>query len=109
MTYNSMKTTMRAMMVAVQNDGIRYGKACPRPPIAVITPEANPRFQGKLRPDSLPSPRLSLAVVDLPQIENLPLYDLASSTAFALHNIPVEMFFAVLQPSIASQIHDAGF
>jgi hypothetical protein len=55
-----------------------------------------------------PAPCFSLAVVDLAEIENLPLYDLAPSTAFALNNIPIEMFLAVLQSSIAFQIHDAG-
>src|SRR5262249_49674085 len=52
-----------------------------------------------------PAPGFPLAVVDLSQVENLSLYDLATRTAFALDNIPIEMLFAVLQPSIAFQIH----
>jgi hypothetical protein len=48
-----------------------------------------------------------LAVADLTQIQHLPLHHLATSTALALNNIPVAMFFAVLQASIESQEHDA--
>jgi hypothetical protein len=52
-----------------------------------------------------PTPCFALTVVDLTEVENLPLYDLSSSAAFALHNVPVEMLFAVLQASIALQVH----
>jgi hypothetical protein len=48
-----------------------------------------------------------LAVVDLAQIQHLPLHHLAASTALALDNIPVTMFFAVFEASIESQEHDA--
>src|SRR5436190_12081841 len=51
------------------------------------------------------APRLALAVVGLAQIQYLPLHDLATSAALALHNIPIAMLFAVLQSSVASQIH----
>ena len=47
MAHNSKKTTTSAITVAVQNDGMRYGRC--------HNPEANPRFHGEPRPDSLPS------------------------------------------------------
>src|SRR5262245_36935152 len=71
------------------------------------------RKQGQLRWPLAPfierfddlAPRLALAVVDLAQIQYLPLHDLATSTALALDNIPIAMLLAVLQSSVASQIH----
>jgi hypothetical protein len=51
------------------------------------------------------APRLALAVVDLAQIQNLPLHHLAPGAALALDNVPIAVLFAVLQPSFASQIH----
>ena len=50
-----MKTTHPATMVAVQKFAIRYGSACPSPPIAVMIPEARPRLIGEPRPEILPS------------------------------------------------------
>src|SRR5215475_10858230 len=71
------------------------------------------RKQGQLRLPLAPfiecfddlAPRLALAVIDLAQIQHLPLHDLATSTALALDNIPIAMLLAVLQSSVASQIH----
>src|SRR5262245_51379494 len=71
------------------------------------------RKQGQLRWPLAPfiecfddlAPRLALAVIDLAQIQHLPLHDLATSTALALDNIPIAMLLAVLQSSVASQIH----
>src|ERR1700674_1406815 len=54
------------------------------------------------------TPSLMLAVVDLAQVQHLPLHHLAASTTLALDNIPVAMFFAVLEASIESQEHDAN-
>ena len=51
------------------------------------------------------APGLALAVVDLAEIQHLPLHHLATSTAFALNNIPIAVLLAVLQPSVASQVH----
>ena len=50
-------------------------------------------------------PGCALAVVDLSKIQNLPLHDLAPRAAFALDDIPITVFLAVLEPSIAAQIH----
>src|SRR5215471_2926797 len=61
--------------------------------------------QVRLEAMQLYRPRQWGACVDLSQVENLSLYDLATRTAFALDNIPIEMLFAVLQASIAFQIH----
>jgi hypothetical protein len=71
------------------------------------------RKQGQLRWPLAPfierfddlAPRLALAVIDLAQIQHLPLHDLATSTALALDNIPIAMLLPVLQSSVASQIH----
>src|SRR5262245_23338969 len=71
------------------------------------------RKQGQLRWPLAPfiecfddlAPRLAPAVIDLAQIQHLPLHDLATSTALALDNIPIAMLLAVLQSSVASQIH----
>src|SRR2546421_1613657 len=51
------------------------------------------------------APSLTLTVIDLAQIQHLPLNHLATSAALALDNIPVAMFFAVLEASIESQEH----
>ena len=53
------------------------------------------------------TPILLLAVVDLAEVQHLALHHSAASTALALDNIPIAMFFAVLQASIESQEHDA--
>ena len=55
-----------------------------------------------------PTPSLVLAVVDLAQIQHLPLHHLAAGTALALDNIPIAMFFAVFEASVESQEHDAN-
>src|SRR5712691_656049 len=56
----------------------------------------------------LTTPSLMLAVVDLAQVQHLPLYHLAASAALALDNIPIAMFFAVFEASVESQKHDAN-
>src|SRR5271166_3466390 len=53
------------------------------------------------------APRRALTVVDLAQVQNLPLHHFAPSTALALNDVPIEMLLAVLDPSVASQIHAA--
>src|SRR5258708_18546661 len=71
--------------------------------------------QGQLRVSSSPfikgfdhpTPSLVLAIVDLAQVQHLALHHLAARAAPALDNIPVAVFFAVLQTSIESQKHDA--
>ena len=50
------------------------------------------------------TPSLMLGVVDLAQIQHLPLNHLAGA-AFVLDNIPVAMLFAVFETSIEPQEH----
>jgi hypothetical protein len=50
-----------------------------------------------------------LAVIDFAEIPHWPLHYLAASTALALHNAPVTVLFAALNPSCESQVHDDGF
>src|SRR6266508_620562 len=74
------------------------------------------RKQGKLGVAACPfikgfdltTPSLRLAVVDLAQVQHLPLHHLAASTALALDNSPIAMFFAVFEASVESQEHDAN-
>jgi hypothetical protein len=54
-----------------------------------------------------PAPRLELAVIDLAEIQHLPLDHLATGAALVLDDIPVAMFFAVFEASIVLQEHDA--
>ena len=46
-----------------------------------------------------------LAIVDLAKIQHIALYHFAPGTPLALDDIPITMLFAVLEPSVASQIH----
>jgi len=46
-----------------------------------------------------------LAVVDLAEVQHLALHHSAASTALALDNIPIAMFFAVFEASVESQEH----
>ena len=52
-----------------------------------------------------PAPGLLLAVVDLAEIEHLPLHHLAAGAALALDNAPVAVLLAVFEASIRAQIH----
>jgi hypothetical protein len=54
-----------------------------------------------------PTPGLALAVVDLAQIQHLPLYDSTIGAALSFDDVPIAVLFAVFEPPIASQIHDA--
>jgi hypothetical protein len=53
-------------------------------------------------------PILVLAIVDLAQVQHLPLYHPAARATLALDNIPRAMFFAVFEASVKSQEHDAN-
>src|SRR5215467_6222900 len=53
------------------------------------------------------APRLELAVIDLAEIQHLPLDHLATGAALVLDDIPIAMLFAVFEASIVSQEHDA--
>jgi hypothetical protein len=53
------------------------------------------------------APGDALAVVDLTQIEDLPLNHLAASTASALNDAPITVLLTVLEASVPSQIHRA--
>jgi len=51
------------------------------------------------------APSLVLGVVDLAQIQHLPLHHLAAGAALVLNNIPVAMLLAVFEASIEPQEH----
>ena len=51
------------------------------------------------------TPCFMLAIVDLAKIQHIALYHFAPGTPLALDDIPITMLFAVLEPSVASQIH----
>lgn len=57
------------------------------------------RFEGA-------APTLTLAVIDLAQIEHGPLHHLAARTAARFDNAPVTMLLAIFEPPIAFQEHD---
>jgi hypothetical protein len=46
-----------------------------------------------------------LAIVDLAKIQHIALYHFPAGTPLALDNIPIAVLFAVLEPSVTSQIH----
>ena len=52
-----------------------------------------------------PAPRLTLAVVDLAQVEDLTFGGLAVGQAVGLDDAPVTVFFAVLASLVALEIH----
>jgi hypothetical protein len=54
------------------------------------------------------APGLALAVIDLAEIQHLPLHHLAPGAALVLDDIPVAMLFAVFEASVGSQEHDAN-
>src|SRR5712664_3813141 len=53
-------------------------------------------------------PSLKLTIIDLAEIQHLPLHHLASGATLALDDIPVAMLFAVFEASVGSQEHDAN-
>ncbi len=53
-------------------------------------------------------PSLELAVIDLAEIQHLPLDHLATGAALVFNDIPVAMLFAVFEASVGSQEHDAN-
>ena len=52
------------------------------------------------------APGLTLAAIDLAEIQHLALDDLAASTTPVLDNIPIAMLLAVFEASVGSQEHD---
>ena len=48
-----------------------------------------------------PAPCLALTVVDLAQVQHLPLHHIAARTPFALNDVPVAMLLAVLDPRLS--------
>jgi hypothetical protein len=54
------------------------------------------------------TPSLALTVVDLAQVQDLPLHHPAARAALVLDNIPVAMLLAILEASVVSQEHDAN-
>src|SRR5713101_100847 len=54
------------------------------------------------------APSFALAVIDLAEIQHLPLHNLAAGATLVLDDIPVAMLFAVFEASVESQEHDAN-
>jgi hypothetical protein len=54
------------------------------------------------------APGIALAVIDLAEIQHLPLDHLATGATPVLDDIPVSMLFAVFEASVESQEHDAN-
>jgi hypothetical protein len=54
------------------------------------------------------APSLALAVIDLAEIEHLPLNHLAAGATLILDNIPGTMLFAVFEASVEPKEHDAN-
>ena len=54
------------------------------------------------------TPGFALAVIDLAQIQHLPLHHLSGSATLVLDNIPITMLFAVFEASVETQEHDAN-
>jgi len=54
-----------------------------------------------------PAPGIVLAVIDLAEIQHLPLDHLATGATLVLNDIPVSMLFAVFEAPVESQEHDA--
>ena len=50
-------------------------------------------------------PRRLLAVVDLPEIQDVPIDHAPARTAALLRNAPIAVFLAVLDPAMALQVH----
>src|SRR6266852_3063215 len=53
-------------------------------------------------------PSLELTIIDLAEIQHLPLHHLATGATLVLDDIPVAMLFAVFEASVGSQEHDAN-
>ena len=51
------------------------------------------------------APSQLLRVVDLAEIQHLPLHHLATGAALVLNDVPVAMLFAVFEASVESQEH----
>ena len=54
------------------------------------------------------SPRRLLTVVDLPEVEYLPLNDAPATHALVFNDVPVMVLLAVFDPPIALQEHDGA-
>src|SRR6516164_3382688 len=54
------------------------------------------------------APGIALAVIDLAEIQHLPLDHLATGATLVLNDIPVSMLFAVFEAPVESQEHDAN-
>src|SRR5690606_23642006 len=55
--------------------------------------------------DAFPPPGL-LAIVDLPEIKNLPLNDPPAANPLVLDDVPIVVLLAIFEPAIALQEHD---
>ena len=46
-----------------------------------------------------------LAIIDLAEVQNLPLYHFAASTTLVLDDIPIAMLLAIFEASVEPQEH----
>ena len=51
------------------------------------------------------TPIVMLAIIDLAEVQNLPLYHFAASTTLVLDDIPIAMLLAVFEAPVESQEH----
>ena len=74
----------------------------------VIGKERQSHLLAGLRIERLdaPQPGGLLRIIDLPQIQHLPLYHPPARAAPTLHDRPVAMFLAVLEPTMTFEMPD---
>jgi uncharacterized membrane protein len=53
-----------------------------------------------------PQPGSLLRIIDLAQVKHMPLDDTSARTAAALHDGPVAVLLAVLEPAMTFEMHD---
>jgi len=51
------------------------------------------------------TPIVMLAIIDLAEVQNLPLYHFAASTTLVLDDIPIAMLLAIFEASVEPQEH----
>ena len=66
-----------------------------------LTPRAPRRFENF----NAPAPSGLLAIIDLPQVQHLPLHDPPAPTASVLHDAPVAMLFAIFHSPRRAKKH----
>ena len=80
-----------------------YTKACGEVgqlPIGRKQCQAHGPFAILIEDFDRPTPALTLSIVDLSKVKDLPLDKLATPATAILHNVPVPMFFAVFDSRV---------